>query len=84
MTIRVDISRLPEEVAEALERGETVELRKDGALVGRAEPCEQKSNWKAFFEDRSKALPLDYDEFIADLEMIRLELNKPAENRWPS
>jgi hypothetical protein len=84
MTIRVDISRLPEEVAEALQRGETVEFEHDGAVVGHVEKAPRFVNWKEFFEQRAKDPPLDYDDFIADLEVIRRELNQPAEDRWPS
>lgn len=82
MTIRVDVSRLPEDVAEALRSGEPVEFEDDGEVVRRVE--ERKPfNWEAFFATRANALPLDYDDFIADLEMIRKELNTPAEDRWP-
>jgi hypothetical protein len=83
MTIRVDVDRLPPDVAEALARGDTVELEQDGELIARVEPCERKVNWEAFFEARKDAPPLDYDDFLRDLEIIRQELNKPAEIRWP-
>lgn len=84
MTIRVDVSRLPEDVAEAIRSGEPVEFEDGGEVVAKADAQPAATDWKAFFEERAKDPPLDYDEFIADLEMIRRELNHPAENRWPS
>lgn len=49
MTIRVDISRLPEDVAEALASGNTVEFERDGELVAEARPEPRPSSdlWEA-------------------------------------
>lgn len=83
MTIRIDVSRLPEDVAEALRSGELVEFEDEGEVVRRVEE-KKPLNWEAFFAARANALPLDYDDFIADVEEVRRELNQPFEDRWPS
>jgi hypothetical protein len=56
MTIRVDISRLPEEVAEALERGETVEFERDGEVTAVARPDEKPEPGETLWE-RRRGLP---------------------------
>lgn len=85
MTTRLSAERLPADVLAALERGDLVELERDGEVIGCITPAEKKlMDWQAFFEARRADPPLDYQDFLRDLESIRAELNSPAESRSPS
>jgi hypothetical protein len=85
MTVRIPIESLPEEAREALERGESVELEREGEILGRIEcpgPARSGEARHAEYLRRLRAdPPVDYDELLADLEMTRMELNRPAELR---
>ena len=82
MTLKLDVRDLPPEAVEALERGETVEFEEAGRVVGTLRG--EQDTWKAYFAERSADPPLDYDDYLADLDAIRKELNKPVEApRWP-
>ena len=83
--MRIPIESLPAEAREALERGESVEVEREGEVVTRIEFA--KASWeerRARWAERVRSEPpVDYDEFLADLEQIRNELNRPAEMpRW--
>lgn len=79
MTVRIAIEDLPPEARRALERGDSVELERDGEIVGRLEPgSTPKSGWDRFLELRREAPALDHDEFLEDLELVRGLLNQPA------
>jgi hypothetical protein len=84
MVIRVPFESLPEEVRSAIERGDCVEFDRDGNVVARMEG--EKPSWeerRARWAERARSEPpVDYDEFLADLEQIREEMNRPAEARY--
>jgi hypothetical protein len=85
MVTRVAFESLPEDVRAAIERGDTVEIERGGRVLGCIEHREDDwpervRRWK---ERIASDPPLDYDDFLRDLETIREELNKPAEMpRW--
>jgi hypothetical protein len=85
MTVRIPIEPLPAEAREALERGESVEVEREGTVVGSVQADlrsweERLLAWQAAVR---RDPPLDYDEFEKELEDIRRELNRPAEMpRW--
>jgi antitoxin (DNA-binding transcriptional repressor) of toxin-antitoxin stability system len=67
-------------VRECLERGEPVEIERDGQIVARVEPCAEPrfKTWKEYVEARKSDPPLD-DEFERDLAIAREMLNTPVE-----
>ncbi len=85
VSTRISAKELPADVLAALERGDSVELESDGVVIGNVTPTTTRPvDWAAFWEARRGAPALDYEDFLRDLEMIRNELNSPAESRWPS
>lgn len=63
MTVRVPFESLPEELKRALEAGETVTIEREGKDYASA-------------ARGPKTGTVDYDDFIADIEAIRRELNR--------
>jgi|GEM_PF-4786854 len=57
MTIRVDVSRLPADVAEALERGDPLEFERDGKVVRRLSEEKPPFDWAAYIAERKRILP---------------------------
>ncbi len=84
MPVRISADSLPPEALRALSEGDVVEFERDGELIGTMAPCKPPFSWERYIEQRRKARPLDYDDFLKDLEMIREELNTPIEPAWPS
>lgn len=82
MAAQIDVKRLDDEVVERLERGESVEIVRDGEVIGRVEPRlkPDKVGWRAYFEARRKDPPLD-DKFEEDMAKARALLNQPVEIR---
>lgn len=79
MAVRIAIEDLPPEARRALERGDSVELERDGEIVGRLEPgSTPPPGWARFLELRHEAPPLDHDDFLEDLKLVRGLLNQPA------
>ncbi|MCZ7577096.1 MAG: hypothetical protein FIB00_04385 [Chloroflexi bacterium] len=79
MTVRIAIEDLPPEARRAIERGDSVEVERDGEIVGRLEPdFTPASGWERFLEIRHEAPQLDHDDFIEDLKLVRSLLNQPA------
>lgn len=82
MTLRIDVKDLGEEVCASLERGEAVEIERDGRVVAKIEP--PKGGLLAVWERWQEMEPLD-EEFARDLEMIRKWGNRPVElDEWDS
>ncbi len=81
--MRVDVDRLPPEVVEALDRGDTVEFERDGELVGHARIERKRLSWQEFWQLRRASPPLDED-FLRDVENVRLMLNTPMTDPWES
>ncbi len=53
MTVRIAIEDLPPEARRAIERGDSVEVERDGEIVGRLEPdFTPASGWERFLEIR--------------------------------
>lgn len=73
MTLRIDVKDLGEEVCASLERGEAVEIERDGRVVAKIEP--PKGGLLAFLEARKGKEPLDED-FERDMEIARQMLNE--------
>ena len=84
MTVRISADDLPPAVLEKLEAGESVEIERNGQVIARLEPPKPKEfDWERFIEARRKDPPLDYDDFLRDLETAREWMNRPAEpSRW--
>ncbi len=75
MTLRIDVKDLGEEVCASLERGEAVEIERDGQVVATIEP--PKGGLLAFLEWRKTQEPMDED-WERDMEIARRMLNEPV------
>ena len=84
MAVRLPADSLSPEALRALSEGDVVEFERDGELIGTMAPCKAPFTWERYFEQRRTDPPLDYDDFLKDLAMIREELNTPIEPAWPS
>ena len=85
MSLRVDVSELPGDVIAALERGETVEVERDGEVVASFAMPPVVTDWERYVALRRAAPPLGYDDFLEDLEKVRTWFNSPNESpEWPS
>jgi antitoxin (DNA-binding transcriptional repressor) of toxin-antitoxin stability system len=73
MTLRIDVKDLGEEVCASLERGEAVEIERDGRVVAKIEP--PKGGLLAFIEARKGQEPMDED-WERDMETARRMLNE--------
>lgn len=76
MAIRVDVNSLSDEVRESLERGEVVEIERDGEVVGRLEPGARPGTLGRLAEELAKLGPPD-ENFTDDLRRIRESGNAP-------
>ena len=82
MTLRIDVKELGEEVCASLERGEAVEIERDGKVVAKIEP--PKGGLLAFLEARKGQEPMDED-WERDLAKVREWMNQPVElDEWDS
>jgi hypothetical protein len=82
MTIRVDVDRLPPDVAEALARGETVEFEQDGRVTSVARAggdAPEDGIWNAL----AALEPLDSD-LESDIAEALCSVLKPQEYAWES
>lgn len=75
MTLRIDVKDLGEEVCASLERGEAVEIERDGQVVATIEP--PKGGLLALWERWQEREPLDED-FAAELAELRKQANAEA------
>lgn len=82
MTVRVELEALPESVRQALSRGDDVEVSDRGRRVARLTPAREDTDWAAFWKARAGAPPLDYDDFLRDIEETREALNAPMTDLW--
>ncbi len=73
MTLRIDVKDLGEEVCASLERGEAVEIERDGRVVAKIEP--PKGGLLAFLEARKGQEPMDED-WERDMGIARRMLNE--------
>jgi hypothetical protein len=80
MVIRVSTSRLPADVAAALEQGETVEFERDGCITAVARPNDASAETSGLWEALSKLPVLDPD-FEADIGQLD-EVTSPQESAW--
>ncbi len=80
MVIRVSTSRLPADVALALEQGHTVEFERDGCVTAVARPSDVSADRSGLWDALSKlpALDSDFEEDIAQLD----EVTQPQESAW--
>lgn len=76
MTLRIKLEDLGAEVRECLERGEAVEIERDGEVVGRLEPKPPRRPTLVGIIKRLRTLPPVDEDFAADLAKIREEANK--------
>jgi hypothetical protein len=76
MVTRIRVEDLGDEVRESLERGEAVEIERDGKVVASIPAERPKNAFEVFLELRRQHEPVDED-FERDLEQIRKEMNRP-------
>jgi hypothetical protein len=80
MVIRVSTSRLPADVAAALEQGETVEFERDGCITAVARPSDASAEGSGLWQALSNLPVLDSD-FEADIAQLD-EVTSPQESAW--
>ena len=70
MTLRIDISSLPEPIRRSLLVGEAVEIEGDGRVLGVLRPETLSPGTVAAFVERRRASPpLDADAFESDIQL---------------
>jgi antitoxin (DNA-binding transcriptional repressor) of toxin-antitoxin stability system len=85
MTLRVDVRTLGQEIRDSLDRGESVEIERDGEVVAcipalgsnERTGTPGETPMAKFIRLRRQQEPLD-EEFERDLELARQLLNEPV------